>query len=118
MSLAADVEQLPLLERPEVAADGMATALLLPDDLPELRAWIDECIGWCEGSARAYARRKILTGHSEPNYDIWPHAWVLRGLVVALPDAGRFAALVVARERGTSVDAREVRSLIAAVEAA
>jgi len=97
-------EQLSLLERPEVAADGMATALLLPDDLPELRVWIDEAVA-----------REYPNGLRWGEATIWPHAWVLRDLVAALPDPGTYARLVEDRKSGRPVHARQVHDLVAAV---
>lgn len=87
-------EQLSLLERPEMAPDGMATALLLPDDLPEVREWIGASSG-C----------------------IWPRAWLIRDLLAALPDdiAAPHRALLATREANQPVYALQVRALIEAV---
>lgn len=105
-------EQIPLLERPEHDATA---ALLLPDDVADLRAWINEAIERCE--AEASLRTYPGAPSAEPAWRIWPHAWVLRDLVAALPEPGDHARLVAERESGRPVDARLVRALIEAVAA-
>lgn len=103
-------EQLPLLERPE---HDMTAALLLPDDLLELQAWIDEAIERCE--VEVGLRSYPGAPSAEPAWRIWPHAWVLRDLVAALSEPGDHGCLVEDRECGRPVDARQVANLIAAV---
>ncbi len=112
-------EQLDLLERSEIAPDGTATALLLPDDLPALREWIEEDLARCGASASARRYPGSDPASEGRAFLISPHAWVLRDLVAALPDriAATHRHLLTTRERGNPVDAREVRTLIAAVEA-
>ena len=117
-------EQLSILDRLEVGADGMATALLLPDDMSELWAWIDGLLADMEGPAgpprpiaTPFRRDNWSPGEPKtPNYACRVHPWVVRDLIGALrfPDANE-VALLNARERGEQVDAREVRSLIARV---